>query len=318
MGTILLIVVGLLCLVGGGELLVRGAVSAAKKFGISPMVIGLTFVGFGTSTPELVTSLQAALSGSSGIAIGNVVGSNIGNILLILGITAIIAPIQVNPKAFKRDGAVVAIATLFCLGVVFFGEINRVIGTGFIIALATYLTFTFWLEKRSGGTPAALVYEGEAIAIMRPETSIVVSFGMAIAGLVVTIIGAHLLVSGAVSLAQVAGLSETVIGLTIVAIGTSMPELVTSIIAVRKGEGDVALGNILGSNIFNILGILGVTAVVQPMIIPAEIGKLDIWILCIATLVLIVFARSGWTITRREGGLFVLAYVVYLSALLIL
>jgi cation:H+ antiporter len=231
--------------------------------------------------------------------------------------SALIAPISVDPKAFKRDGTVVAIATLFCVGAVFLGEIGRITGADFVVALAAYLSFTLWSEGRSGGTPAAVIYEEEANVVALPQTSFGVSIGIAIAGLVITIFGARLLVSGAVSLAQAAGLSETVIGLTIVAIGTSMPELVTSIIAVRKGEGGVALGNILGSNIFNILGILGITAIVQPMIIPAEIAAMDIWVLCIATLVLITFARSGWTISRREAGLFVLAYVAYVSVLLI-
>ncbi|MEQ6247861.1 calcium/sodium antiporter [Sulfitobacter sp. HNIBRBA3233] len=316
MSAILLVVFGLLGLVFGGELLVRGAVSAAKSFGISPMVIGLTLVGFGTSTPELVTSLQAALSGSSGIAVGNVVGSNIGNVLLILGIAAMIAPIAVDAKAFRRDGAVVVIATVLCLGTVLFGEIDRLIGAGFLLALAAYLGFTLWSETRAGGTPAAAVYENEAEAVPGPETSVPVSMLIAVAGLVITIVGARLLVSGAVSIAEAAGLSEAVIGLTIVAIGTSMPELVTSVIAVRKGEGEVALGNVLGSNIFNILGILGVTALVQPMAIPAEIANLDVWVLCATTVVLIAFARTGWTISRREGALFVLAYAVYLGVLL--
>ncbi|MHA6264704.1 calcium/sodium antiporter [Arenibacterium sp. CAU 1754] len=316
MSASLLVILGLLGLVVGGELLVRGAVSAAKSFGISPMVIGLTLVGFGTSTPELVTSLQAALSGSSGIAVGNVVGSNIGNVLLILGIAALMAPVAVDPKAFRRDGMVVVLATLLCLGAVLVGEIGRLAGAGLVLALAAYLAFTLWSEKRSGGTPAGDLYESEAEAVPGPETSLVVSLLIALAGLAITIFGARLLVPGAVSIAQDAGLSETVIGLTIVAIGTSMPELVTAIIAVRKGEGAVALGNVLGSNIFNILGILGVTALVQPMVIPSQIVTLDIWVLCASTLVLIGFARTGWTISRREGGLFVLAYAVYLGVLL--
>lgn len=316
MSAALLVVIGLIGLVVGGEMLVRGAVSSAKSFGISPMVIGLTLVGFGTSTPELVTSLQAALSGSSGIAIGNVVGSNISNVLLILGIAALIAPIAVDPKAFRRDGTVVVVATLICLGAVLLGEIDRLIGAGLVTVLVAYLGFTLWSEKRTGGTPAAAVYENEADAVVGPETSLGISLLICILGLAITIFGARFLVLGAVSLAQVAGLSETVIGLTIVAIGTSMPELVTSIIAVRKGEGAVALGNVLGSNIFNILGILGITVLVQPMTIPNEIVRLDIWVLCATTLVLIAFARSGWSISRREGGLFVFGYIAYLAVLL--
>ncbi|WP_341367587.1 calcium/sodium antiporter [Yoonia sp. BS5-3] len=318
MSATLLVILGLTGLVVGGEMLVRGAVSSAKSFGISPMVIGLTLVGFGTSTPELVTSLQAALSGSSGIAIGNVVGSNISNVLLILGIATCLAPIAVDPRAFRRDGTVMVIATLLCLATVLWGDISRLVGFGFIATLTAYLTFTLWTEKRSGDTPATTVYEGEAEAVPGPDYALGASVGIALVGLVVTIFGAKFLVSGAVSIAQAAGLSEAVIGLTIVAIGTSMPELVTSIIAVRKGQGDVALGNVLGSNIFNILGILGVTAIVQPMSIPAEIIRLDIWVMCGATVLLLLFARTGWTLSRREGGLFAVAYSLYLGFLLLL
>jgi len=317
MSATLLVVIGLAGLVLGGEMLVRGAVSAAKSFGISPMVIGLTLVGFGTSTPELVTSLQAALSGSSGIAIGNVVGSNIGNVLLILGIAALLAPIAVDPKAFARDGTVMVIATLLCLGAVLLGDVSRGVGIAFLMSLLAYLGFTLWSERRNTGTPAAAVYEAEAEAVPGSDYSLGVAIGIAAVGLVITIIGARFLVSGAVSIAQAAGLSETVIGLTIVAIGTSMPELVTSIIAVRKGQGEVALGNVLGSNIFNILGILGVTAIVQPMAVPAEIARLDIWMMCGATAVLIVFARTGWTVSRREGFVFVAAYAAYIGVLLL-
>ncbi|WP_300039573.1 calcium/sodium antiporter [uncultured Roseobacter sp.] len=313
-----LVIVGLIGLILGGEMLVRGAVSAAKRFGVSPMVIGLTLVGFGTSTPELVTSLQAALAGASGIAIGNVVGSNIGNVLLILGLAACLAPIAVDPKAFKRDGTVLILATLLCLGAVLVGHVSRWIGTAFLIALCAYLGFTLWSERQVGGTPTASIYAGEADAVPGPEYALRVSLGITLVGLIITIFGARFLVSGAVTIAQSAGISETVIGLTIVAIGTSMPELVTSIIAVRKGQGDVALGNVLGSNMFNILGILGITAIVQPMTIPVEIARLDIWVMCGATLIMMVFARTGWTISKREGGLFVIAYAMYLSVLLLL
>ncbi len=317
MSAVFLVIFGLAGLVVGGELLVRGAVSSAKAFGISPMVIELTLVGFGTSTPELVTSLQAALSGSSDIAIGNVVGSNIGNVLLILGIAALIAPVAVDPKAFKRDGSVMVLATLLCLCVVLWGDVSRWAGTGFLASLASYLGFTLWSEKRSGGTPAAAVYEGEADAVPGPDYALGVSICIAVAGLVITIFGARFLVSGSVTIAQAAGLSEAVIGLTIVAIGTSMPELVTSIIAVRKGQGDVALGNILGSNIFNILGILGITAIIQPLAVPVQIIELDVWVMCAAALILLLCARTNWTVSRREGGVFLLAYLAYIGFLLL-
>ncbi|MFV2051331.1 sodium:calcium antiporter [Aliiroseovarius sp. YM-037] len=191
MNATLLVCIGLAGLVVGGEMLVRGAVSAAKSLGISPMVIGVTLVGFGTSTPELVTSVQAALSGSSGIAIGNVVGSNIGNVLLILGIAALIAPVVVDPKAFKRDGAVLISATFFCLGVVLFGDVSRVVGMMFFLALIVYLSFTLRSERRGSGTPAAAVYEDEAEAVLGPDHAIGMAIAIAVLGLVITILGAN-------------------------------------------------------------------------------------------------------------------------------
>lgn len=314
--TAALIISGLIGLVIGGEMLVRGAVSAAKAFGISPMVIGLTLVGFGTSTPELVTSLQAALAGSPGIAMGNVVGSNIGNILLILGIAALVAPIAVNPAAFKRDGTVVVLATAACLTAVLVGDVDRITGVLFLLALAAYLSFTLVSERRASGSAATAVYEAEADAIPGSDQSLGVALALVVVGLVVTIVAARFLVSGAVSAAQAVGISETVIGLTIVAIGTSMPELVTSIIAVRKGQGEVALGNVLGSNIFNILAILGITALVQPMTVPQEIIRLDIWVMCAATVLLVFVARTGWRIGRFEAGLMLVCYIGYLGWLL--
>lgn len=313
---VVLVVAGLAGLIVGGEMLVRGAVSVAKSFGLSPMVIGLTLVGFGTSSPELVTSLQAALSGASGIAFGNVVGSNIGNVLLILGITALLAPVVVDASAFRRDGAVMVLATLMCLLAILSGELGRGIGGVFVLTLAAYLTFTLWSEKRAGASAAAAMYADEAEAVPGPDTAPGQALLIAIVGLVITVFGARFLVSGAVTIAETAGVSQTVIGLTIVAIGTSMPELVTSIIAVRKGQSDVALGNVLGSNIFNILGILGVTALVQPMVVPVEIIALDIWVMSAATVMLVVFAYTGWRVGRREGAIMLACYVAYLGWLL--
>lgn len=317
MSAFVFVVIGLVGLIIGGELLVRGAVSAAKSFGISPMVIGLTIVGFGTSSPELVTSVQAAVSGSSGIAIGNVVGSNIGNVLLILGIAALLVPITVDPAAFKRDGTMMFVATGLCLGTVLIGDIGRMMGVFFLLVLVGYLTFTLMQEMRTPITPAVAVYEAKVESVTGADYGLGKSLGMTIAGLVITIFGARYLVSGAVTLAQSMGVSETVIGLTIVAIGTSMPELVTSLIAVRKGQGDLALGNVLGSNIFNILGVMGITAIIPPMKVPAVIVVLDVWIMCAAAILLIVFARTGWRIGRREGGAMLTCYLGYLLWLLV-
>lgn len=316
MGAVSFVVLGLAGLIIGGEMLVRGAVSAATRFRVSPMVIGLTLVGFGTSTPELVTSLQAALTGSSGIAIGNVVGSNIGNVLLILGVAALVAPIAVEPAAFRRDGTVLALVSGLCLLVILQGAVGRGMGAVFLLVLAAYLTFTILSERRAQGTAAGEVYVAETQAVPGPETGLGVSIALALAGLVAVIFGARFLVSGAVDIAQTAGLSEAVIGLTIVAVGTSMPELVTSVIAVRRKQGDVALGNVIGSNIFNVLGILGITSLVQPLAVPPEIVRLDIWVMCAAAVLLILFARTGWRIGRREALAMLGCYIVYVAVLI--
>jgi cation:H+ antiporter len=303
---ILLLLGGLVCLVVGGELLVRGSVAVAAGLRVPPLVIGLTLVGFGTSTPELVTSLQAAFAGSPGIAMGNVVGSNIGNILLILGLTAAFRSIAVNPASLRRDGGALALATLACVAVVLMGAVGRLAGLGLVALLAAYLAYTLITERRRE-TAAGEMYAAEAGLKTPAQGRLWLS---------ITILGARLLVTGAVSLAAAAGISETVIGLTVVAIGTSLPELVTSIIAIRKGESDVAFGNIVGSNIFNILGILGITALVHPLAVPPEIARLDIWVMSAATVALIVFAWTGWRVGRREGAAFLAAYGVYLGVLL--
>ncbi len=315
MPDILLVLLGLAALVAGGELLLRGAVGLATRFGIPPLVIGLTLVGFGTSTPELVTSLQAAFLGAPGIAVGNVVGSNIGNILLILGIAALLRPVAVDPAAFRRDGAVLVAATLAVIALSLMGTLGRPGGAGLVVALLAYVTFTVVSERRRHSAAAAL-YEAEADIVARPAGSPARLALLALGGLAVTILGARLLVDGAIGLAATAGVSDTVIGLTVVAIGTSMPELVTSIIAVRKGQGDVAFGNIVGSNIFNILGILGITAMVSPLAVPPQILAFDIWAMLAATLALVVFARTGWRVGRREGAVLLAAYGGYLAAVL--
>lgn len=314
---ILWIGLGLVGLVLGGDWLVRGAVSVAKALGVSPVVIGLTLVGFGTSTPELVTSLQAALSGAPGIAIGNVVGSNIGNILLILGIGACIAPVVVPRDVLRRDGTVVALATALCVAMVLLGDMGRLAGGLFVLALLGYLALVLVQDLRGAPTPAAEVYAHEAAVLPAVEMPTWRALALALAGLVVTILGARALVAGAVGLAEGAGIPQAVIGLTIVAIGTSLPELVTTVIAMRKGQSDVALGNVLGSNIFNILGILGVTALVQPMQVPAQIVQVDIWVMAAATVLLLLLARSGWRIDRREGLAMLACYAAYLGWLLL-
>jgi cation:H+ antiporter len=309
---IILLLAGFIGLVIGGDLLVRGAVSVARNYGISPMVIGLTLVGFGTSTPELVTSLQAAFAGSPGIAIGNVVGSNTANILLILGLTALIAPITVQPETFRRDGLVLALATAACLAIALTGDIGRLAGFSLAVALGAYLAFTFRMDRAAQQRNSA---EWAGVPDSLPEDSFGIWRAAAIFvfGLLLTVGAARLLVTGAISLAADLGVSEAVIGVTIVAIGTSMPELITSVMAARKQQPDIAFGNIIGSNIFNIFGILGVTALVHPLPVPDEIMDLDIWVMVLAAVSLILAAWSGWRITRREGLAMLAAYCAYLG-----
>lgn len=303
-----MVVGGLIGLVLGGEMLVRGAVALAQRLGISPLVIGLTIVGFGTSMPELVTSVQAAMIGAPGIAMGNVVGSNIANILLILGVAALMAPMAVEAAGFRRDGAVLVGASALCLWVVLAGQIGRPFGALFLAALAGYLLYVLRGERQGGALSAEL--PTDAMSTGRAALWL-------LGGLVITIASARFLVLGAVGLAQAVGMSDTLIGLTIVAVGTSMPELITSVIAARKGQSDVALGNIVGSNVFNILGILGVTAVLEPLAVPPEIAALDIWVMLGATAALVVFAVTGWRITRREGAALLGGYAAYIATLLV-
>lgn len=313
MSDVFFLAIGLIGLVFGGDWLVRGSVSVAKIYGLPPLVIGLTLVGFGTSAPELVTSLQAAYAGSPGIALGNVVGSNIGNILLILGVAALIGVISVERAALLRDGSVLMMATLFTIGTAMTGFLSRGAGIVFVTMLFGYLAFTLITERRKHSA-AAMIYEGEADTVTPQKMPI--ALVTAIGGLALTIGAAKALVTGAVGLAQMAGLSETLIGLTIVAIGTSMPELITSVVAMRKGEGDVAFGNVVGSNIFNLLGILGITAVLKPLDVPPQIIELDVWVMLASAALLLMVAASGWKITRREGGLLLVAYIAYLAVLI--
>lgn len=311
----LTILLGLVLLLVGGELLVRGAVASAKSMGVSPLLIGLTLVGFGTSTPELVTSVTAALNGSPGIAVGNVVGSNTANILLILGVSAVIYPMAVDPRGFKRDAVMLSAAALACMGVVLYGRMGAVLGLAFVGSLLAYVVFVYLQEKRQPDE-AALVAEHRAEDARPGPGSMAVSLLMAVGGIAITIFGARFLVDGSITLAKSFGISDTIIGLTIVAVGTSMPELVTSVMAALRKHADVAYGNIVGSNIFNVLFILGTTAIIQPIDMPSQIAALDIWVMLAATALLVVFARTGITLQRWEGGVFVACYAAYTGYLI--
>lgn len=313
--TALLIIAGLILLAVGGELIVRGAVGIADRIGISPMLAGLTIVGFGTSTPELATSLQAAFAGAPDIALGNIIGSNIANILLILGISALIFPLAVNRLAYRRDATALMGSALLCAGAVALGTVGPVSGIALLVALVGYIFWAYRSETAAaataGGDAEAERHVHEAHDTAPATTNGWLLAAMVIAGLAGAIFGARLLVQGAVILAQAAGMSESVIGLTIVAVGTSLPELVACIVAVLRRHVDVAIGNVVGSNIYNICGILGITAIIHPIEVAAEIARFDIWIMLGVTALLLVQLRSGWKISRAEGALLLAGYIGY-------
>ncbi len=301
------LIAGLVLLVAGGESFVRGSVAIAYRFGMSTLLVGLTLVAFGTSLPELVTSIQAALDGAPGIAVGNVVGSNIANILLILGVTAAIYPVAVSKSGLRRDGGALVVASLAALVVVLIGFIGRLAGLIFVLFLIAYIVRSYLMERSTASK------EEEAPPQAARKANLLVSALLTVAGLILTLVGARLLVSSAVFLATDFGVSETIIGLTVVAVGTSLPELVTSAIAALRRHTDIALGNIIGSNIFNILLILGVTSLIQPIVIPAQIVSFDIWAMLAATALLLVLAYTGRGISRWEGWVFLAAYAGYIG-----
>jgi cation:H+ antiporter len=289
--------------------------------GVSPLLIGLTLVGFGTSTPELVTSVQAALVGSPGIAVGNIVGSNIANILLILGLSAIVFPVAVGSNALKRDGTLVLVVAVALALIGLFWTLDRLVGFVFLFSLVAYIVYA-WGQERVGtdGHTAAFekaeAYEQTHAPVVTahaapPPGNIFIPLAMAVGGLVLVVFGGKFFVDGAIRLARGFGISETVIGLTIVAVGTSMPEFITSVIAAIRKQSDVALGNILGSNIYNILGIGGVTALIAPTAVPREIATFDNLVMVGISALLLVLARTGWKIGRGEGALLLAGYIAY-------
>ena len=325
METALLIIGGLVLLALGGEGLVRGAVQIAERLGVSPLLIGLTLVGFGTSTPELVTSVQASLSGAPGIAIGNVVGSNIANILLILGFSALVFPVRVSSAALARDGGIgtAAAAALVVVGLAW--TLDRAVGAVFVAGLVAYLVYA-WRQESGGTTDHTAAFDKaqafeethpsgvHGVQAAVPGTGLrgwLVSGALLLGGLVLVVLGGRLLVDGAVGMARALGISEAVIGLTIVAIGTSMPELVTSVVAALRRHADVAIGNVLGSNIYNVLGIAGVTGLVAPTAVPDSIAWFDAPVMLAVSVLMLAVARTGWRIGRREGAGLLALYGLY-------
>ncbi|MDD4352395.1 MAG: calcium/sodium antiporter [Candidatus Gracilibacteria bacterium] len=310
---IFLLIIGLVVLILGAEALVRGSASLASKMGISPLVIGLTVVAFGTSAPELIVNMFSALKGSADIAIGNVIGSNIANILLILGISAIIVPLTVKGSTVWKEipFALLAVIMVFIMGndAIFdgasFNAITRTDGLSLISFFAIFMIYIFGIAKTSG--------ESEKIKTYSYPISITFTF----IGLVLLFVGGKVLVDNAVILAKLAGMSEALIGLTIVAVGTSLPELATCVVAALRGHNDIAIGNVVGSNIFNVFWVLGLTATMLQLPFNPD-ASLDVLVAVIAAFLLFMamFTGKKHRIDRWQGVLFVIMYMVYIAYLL--
>ena len=318
---LLLLLVALAILTGGAELLLRGSVAVARSLGVSSFFIGLTIVGFGTSTPELCTSLVAATRGVGELAVGNVVGSNIFNIAVILGFTALISPIRVKLHLVRREVVVVVIAAMLPLiALTSGGWIGRWAGLAMVVALSAYI----WRGYHSGRRQNQEELEHAAQRELEAELAIkpggraphaLVSLGLIAVGLAMLVGGSTLLVQTASSIARSLGVSALVIGLTVVSAGTSMPELATSLVAALRKQSDIAVGNVLGSSIFNIFGILGTTCIVIPQRVSRQVLMFDVPVMIVASLACIPIMRSGARISRLEGALLLGGYAGYLVVL---
>ncbi len=295
---------GFVLLMGGAEFVLRGAVALARRLGVSPLIIGLTVVAYCTTMPELLVSLEAAVRGAPGISIGNIVGSNICNLLLILGAAACVCPMVVNPREVRFEGAVaVAVAALFiALGLA--GSLSRLDG---ILLLACLVAFTAISVRRARRNPPAA--DAEEDAADRPVWWVLGSLAF---GLGCLVLGSHLLVEGAIGLARLLGVSEAVIGVTVVAVGTSLPELATAVVSAYRGHSEVAVGNVLGANIFNLLAIGGLVATVHPLDVPGHLLHLAIWTMLGATVVLISWLAFRGRLGRLAGVLSLAVYTLYI------
>jgi cation:H+ antiporter len=319
--TVLLFVAGLAALVVGANLLVRGASNLALSFGISPLVVGLTVVAFGTSAPEMAVSVGAVLEGQTDIAMGNVVGSNIFNVLFILGISALIVPLVVNVQLIRQEVPIMIGVSLLLLALALDGKLSRVDGALLFALLVAYTVFLV-VQSRSQTKAAQDEYaqENRSPATGAWDARLPAQIGLIVAGLAALVFGSEWLVTAATVLAKSLGVSDVVIGLTIVAAGTSMPEVAASITAAIKGERDIAVGNVVGSNVFNILGCLGLSAIVSGSVglgIAPSITSFDIWVMLAVALACLPVFMTGREIARWEGFVFLAYYAGYVAYLVL-
>jgi len=301
---------GLIILLFCGDLLVRGAVALASRFGVHPLIIGLTVVAFGTSAPELMVSVKAALGGATGISLGNIVGSNIANILLVLGVPAIVYPTICNQAAIRRNTSMMVSATV--LFVVLCSTGTLVFWDGLLL-FTLVLCFLSYSAHRARTAPHEVLDDDlEEISGLPERVWAICAF--LVIGLLGLPLGAELVVDGATEIARRFGVSEAAIGLTVISIGTSLPELATTLVAAFRRHADVAVGNVIGSNLFNILAIGGITAMVVPLPVPPAFLTFDLWVMLGSALLVVPFAFLRGTITRTAGFIFTALYVAYLVA----
>ncbi len=321
--TLVLFVLGLVLLVVGADMLVAGASRIAARLGISSLVIGLTVVAFGTSAPELAVSVTGTLAGQSDLALGNVVGSNIFNTLFILGLAALVTPLVVQRQLMRLDVPIMIAACVVCWGMSLDGVIGRFEGIVLALGIIVYTTLLIRMARRQGAAAAAASAASAAsvavvdVALPPPPQGLrdrmLVQIAMIVVGLVMLVVGSQWLVDGAISLAKGFGVSELVISLTIVAAGTSLPELATSVLAAYRGERDIAVGNVVGSNIFNILCVLGIASVIAPAgiaVAPAA-QSFDIPIMTAVALACLPLFITGGIVSRLEGAVFLAYYIAY-------
>lgn len=307
MTTVAVATAGLVLLFLGGEALVRGAGSLAARLRVSPLVVGLTVVAFGTSAPELAVSLEAATSGAGDIALGNIVGSNIANLGLILGVTAIVRPVTVQARLLRVDAPLMVLASLVLVWMLADGGVSGLEGGVLLAGLASYLVWTA-VGARSESEEVRSEFAGGLGASPR---GVLPSLVLVAGGVAALVFGGRFLIDAAVAVASTVGVSQAVIGLSLVAVGTSLPEFATSVVAGLRGQGDIAVGNVIGSNMFNILGIVGVTALVTP-VARGGVDFMTLGVFVAVTFLVLPLLRTRMKLARREGVLLVLGYAVYL------
>lgn len=308
---VIAVILGLVLLVWSADKFIDGASATASHFGMPPLLVGMVIVGFGTSAPEIVVSVMAAIDGNPGLALGNAYGSNIANIALILGVTVLIQPIMVHSAVVRKELPLLLLVTGICIFQIFDGVLSRNDAIIMLLMLVLYMGWTIWQGMRNQSDVLSHEFDHQ---LQEKDVPLKTSIFQLIFGLIVLVISSRLLVWGAVEIAQAFGVSELIIGLTVVAVGTSLPELASSIAAARKGELDIAIGNVIGSNMFNTLAVVGLAGVIHPTIVPPEVLQRDMVVMGTLTLSLLLFTLSfkgQGRIGRVKGSIWLVSFVAY-------